>query len=70
MLLRSLSETLPDRVAPSSEWRVHDGDSVGDVDAPALLMHTAVVRPAQGDQIVELGLTAVGPVEDVVGVNP
>jgi len=30
----------------SSGWRLHDGDSISDVDAPTLLMHRAMVRPA------------------------
>jgi hypothetical protein len=38
------------------------------VDAPALLVHAAVVRPAQRDQILQLGWT-VRPVGDVVPVN-
>ena len=58
------------RVALSSGWRLHDGTSVSDVDAPPLLVHRAVVRPAQGDEILELGGPAVRPVNDVVPVNP
>ena len=53
-----------------SGWRFHHGNSVSDVDAPTLLVHRAVVRPAQGDQVVELGGTAVRPVDDVVAVGP
>jgi hypothetical protein len=53
-----------------SGWRLYDGNSVSDVDAPTLLVHRAMVRPAQGDEIVELGGTAVRPVDDVVAVNP
>jgi hypothetical protein len=49
-------ESRPDRVTRSSGWRVHDGHSVGDADAPPLLAHRAVVRPAQGDQVVHRGL--------------
>jgi hypothetical protein len=53
---------LPDRVAPSSGRRLYDRPSVSDVDAPALLVHRAVVPPAQGDEVVELGPPAVLPV--------
>jgi len=57
-------------VARSSGWRLHDGKSISDVNAPTLLVHRAMVRPAQGEQIVELGRTAIRPVDDVVPVNP
>src|ERR1700687_2263748 len=53
-----------------SGWRLHHGNSVSDVDAPTLLVHAAVVRPAEGDQIVELSWTAVRPVDDVVAIDP
>ena len=59
-----------DCVSTSSRWRVNHGTSVSDMNAPTLLVHRAVVRPAQGDQIVELGWTAVRPVDDVVPVGP
>ena len=62
--------TLPDRGSPSSGWRLHYGDSVSDVDAPPLLVHRAVVRPAQRNQVVDLGGTAVRPVDDVVTIRP
>jgi len=39
-----------DRVALPSGWWLHHGSSVGNVDAPPLLVHRAMVRPAQGDQ--------------------
>jgi hypothetical protein len=55
-------ETLPDRGARWSGWRVHYGKSVIDADAPTVLVHCAVVRPAQRDQILELGGPAVCPV--------
>jgi hypothetical protein len=47
----ALPETLPNRFTRSSGRRVHCSDSVIDADAPTLLVHCAVVRPAQGDQI-------------------
>ena len=40
------------------------------MEAPTLLMHRAVVRPAQGDQVVEFGWAAVRPVDDVVAIGP
>jgi hypothetical protein len=62
--------TLLDRVVLSSGWRLDYGNSVSDLDAPTLLVDRAMVRPAQGGQVVELGGTAVRPVDDVVPVNP
>src|ERR1019366_2719861 len=56
--------------ALSSGWRLHYGNSVSAVDAPTLLVHCAMVRPAQGDQVRKLSGTAVRPVDDVVAVNP
>ena len=50
--------------------RLHHGNSVGDVNAPPLLVHRSVVPPAQRDQILELRWTAVRPVNDVVAVGP
>jgi hypothetical protein len=55
---------------PASRWRLHHSIAVSDVDAPPLLMHRAVMPPAQGDQVVELGGTTVRPVDDVMPVNP
>jgi hypothetical protein len=40
------------------------------MDAPTLLVHHAVMPPAQGDEVLELGGTAVRPVDDVVPFNP
>jgi len=40
------------------------------VDAPPLLMHGAMVWPAQRHQVVERGRPIVDPVNDVVPVNP
>jgi hypothetical protein len=68
-LLSSLQQHEPDRMARSSGWRLHDGTSVSDMDAPPLLVHRAVAPPAQGDQVLELGWTPVRPVDDVVPVN-
>jgi hypothetical protein len=53
-----------------SRRRLDDGDSVRDVNTPALFMHAAVMRTAQGHQVRELGRPAVRPVDDVVPVNP
>jgi hypothetical protein len=53
--------TLPDRVALASGRRLHDYSSISDVDAPALLMHGAMVPPAQADQVVGLGRPAWSP---------
>jgi hypothetical protein len=47
-----------------------DGNAVSDVEAPPLLVHRAMVRPAQGDQVGELGGTAVRPVDDVMPCGP
>jgi hypothetical protein len=66
----SVTETLPDGVAFSSGRRLDDGTSVSDMDAPALLVHRSMVWPAQGNQVVELGGTAVRPVDDVVAIGP
>lgn len=40
------------------------------MDAPPLLVHAAMVRPAERDQIARIGRAAVVPVEDVVPVSP
>jgi hypothetical protein len=73
MLLSSLTGNAAcpgSTAALPSRWWLHHGSSVSDVKAPSLLVHRAVVRPAQGDEVVELGGTTVRPVDDVVPVNP
>jgi hypothetical protein len=54
-------ETLPDRGVRSSGWRLDHGNSVSDMDAPTLLVHHAVVPPAQRDQVVQVGVRAKWP---------
>jgi hypothetical protein len=60
----------PDRRSVSSGRRFYNGDPVCNVDAPPLLVHAAVMRPAQRDEIVHGGFAAVAPVHQVVPVNP
>lgn len=43
---------------------------VGHLDAIPVLVDEPVVMRAEEDQIVEVGRTAVGPVPDVVGIEP
>ena len=39
-------------------------------DPPVLPVNQAVMEPAQGDQIVEIGGTLVRPMNDVMGMGP
>ena len=62
-------------------WRGRGGDLVaggvakapaarrGDVDRVAALVHEPVVMATEQDEVVEAGLAAPGPVDDVVGVD-
>jgi hypothetical protein len=54
----------------SSGRRLHQSNSISNMDTPTLLVHRSVMPPAQGDQVLELGWTAVRPVDDVMTVNP
>jgi hypothetical protein len=47
--------------APSSGWRVYDGNSVSDVNAPTLFVYRAMVRPAQRDEIAKVGVALAQP---------
>ncbi len=38
--------------------------------APALLVDVAVMAAAEQDQVAQLRLAAVGPMDDVMGVSP
>ncbi|MEO6126231.1 MAG: hypothetical protein ABIR32_21230 [Ilumatobacteraceae bacterium] len=49
-------------------------ESVNDVgiagDPPAAFVHQSMVEPAEADEVAGFGGTLVGPVDDVVGVDP
>ena len=56
--------------SPDSRRRLHNGNTVSDVQAPPLLVHASVMHPAQRNQVLELGRPAIRPVNDVVAIRP
>ena len=52
--------------------RVDEGQCPGRVavDRPAAFVDAAMMEPAQRQQVLEIGQSAVEPVDDVVGVEP
>src|SRR3954463_10409551 len=65
--LRASRRDAVDRVAV----RLHEPQRaiVEDLDADAAFVHRAVVKPAEGSEILQLRLTAIGPVLDVMRVE-
>ena len=67
---RSSAAGITVRSFSSGRRRFDYRNTISEVNAPPLLVDLAVMRPAEGDEVVELGAATVGPIDDVVGVGP